>query len=92
MLTVEYRAVANIQPGVHLSVLRDVTHRKEAERAMDAANVAARPELVTFKANAPSKYVVKRRDWILAQMRGLGGPSHHNGRPDEHPSGAGGSV
>jgi PAS domain S-box-containing protein len=31
-VTAEYRAVANIQPGLHLSVLRDVTDRK---RAMD---------------------------------------------------------
>ena len=31
-VTAEYRAVANIQPGLHLSVLRDVTERK---RAMD---------------------------------------------------------
>jgi PAS domain S-box-containing protein len=29
--TVEYRAVANIIPGLHLSVLRDVTARKAAE-------------------------------------------------------------
>ena len=28
---VEYRAVANIIPGVHLSILRDVTERKQAE-------------------------------------------------------------
>lgn len=30
-IPVEYRAVANIQPGVHLSILRDITGRKEAE-------------------------------------------------------------
>jgi len=30
----EYRAVANILPGVHLSVLRDVTKRKRAEQAL----------------------------------------------------------
>lgn len=30
-VVVEYRAVANIVPGLHLSVLRDVTERKQAE-------------------------------------------------------------
>ena len=30
-LTIEYRAVANIEPGVHLSVLRDVSDRNRAE-------------------------------------------------------------
>ncbi|NVL67703.1 PAS domain-containing protein, partial [Escherichia coli] len=29
------RATANIQPGRHLSVLRDVTAQKRAERALD---------------------------------------------------------
>jgi PAS domain S-box-containing protein len=40
---VEYRAVANIQPGVHLSVLRDVTERKrlEEELRLRVAELAA---------------------------------------------------
>ena len=33
----EYRAVANIQPGVHLSVLRDVTDRNRMLRALTVA-------------------------------------------------------
>ena len=55
--------------------------RKPAARLdrHEAATLAAvLPNPITFKANAPSKYVVKRRDWILAQMRGLGGPSYLN--------------
>lgn len=32
----EYRAVANILPGVHLSALRDVSERKRAEEALEA--------------------------------------------------------
>jgi monofunctional biosynthetic peptidoglycan transglycosylase len=40
----------------------------------EAATLAAvLPNPITFKANAPSHYVVTRRDWILGQMRGLGG-------------------
>ena len=31
---VEYRAVANVQPGLHLSVLRDVTERRRTEEAL----------------------------------------------------------
>lgn len=32
---VEYRAVANILPGLHLSVLRDITKRKQSEAALE---------------------------------------------------------
>jgi monofunctional glycosyltransferase len=55
--------------------------RKPAARLdrFEAATLAAvLPNPITFKANAPSKYVVKRRDWILAQMRGLGGARYLN--------------
>jgi len=45
----------------------------------EAATMAAvLPNPITFKVNAPSIYVVNRRDWILAQMRGLGGASYLN--------------
>lgn len=33
-IVVDYRAVANIVPGLHLSVLRDVTDRKQAEEEL----------------------------------------------------------
>jgi monofunctional biosynthetic peptidoglycan transglycosylase len=55
--------------------------RKPAARLdrFEAATLAAvLPNPITFRANAPSKYVVKRRDWILAQMRGLGGARYLN--------------
>ena len=43
----------------------------------EAATLAAvLPNPITFRANAPSAYVTKRRDFILDQMRGLGGPSY----------------
>jgi PAS domain S-box-containing protein len=35
---VEYRAVANILPGLHLSVLRDVAERRQAERTLRESN------------------------------------------------------
>lgn len=31
---VEYRAVAHIRPGLHMAILRDITHRKAAEDAL----------------------------------------------------------
>lgn len=37
VVCVEYRAVANILPGVHLSVMRDVTERKRSEAALREA-------------------------------------------------------
>jgi monofunctional biosynthetic peptidoglycan transglycosylase len=43
----------------------------------EAATLAAvLPNPITFKANAPSVYVIKRRDFILDQMRRLGGPDY----------------
>jgi monofunctional biosynthetic peptidoglycan transglycosylase len=43
----------------------------------EAATMAAvLPNPITFKVNAPSAYVVKRRDFILDQMRRLGGPNY----------------
>jgi monofunctional biosynthetic peptidoglycan transglycosylase len=43
----------------------------------EAATLAAvLPNPITFKANAPSAYVTKRRDFILDQMRRLGGPNY----------------
>ena len=32
MVEIEYRAVANIEPGLHLSIVRDVTTRKQGEQ------------------------------------------------------------
>lgn len=37
----EYRAVANIVPGLHLSVMRDITRRKQAETALRQAKEEA---------------------------------------------------
>jgi monofunctional glycosyltransferase len=53
--------------------------RKPAARLdrYEAATLAAvLPNPLRLRANAPSPYVTLRRDQILAQMRGLGGPSY----------------
>jgi monofunctional biosynthetic peptidoglycan transglycosylase len=45
----------------------------------EAATLAAvLPSPVRLKANAPSNYVATRRDQIMAQMSGLGGPNYLN--------------
>lgn len=48
IVDVEYRAVANFLPGLHLSSIRDVTERKRAEeRARQAERLAAVGETMT---------------------------------------------
>jgi monofunctional biosynthetic peptidoglycan transglycosylase len=47
-------------------------------RYESATLAAVLPNPITFKVNAPSNYVTSRRDWILAQMRGLGGARYLN--------------
>jgi monofunctional biosynthetic peptidoglycan transglycosylase len=47
-------------------------------RYESATLAAVLPNPITFKVQAPSNYVTRRRDWILAQMRGLGGPRYLN--------------
>jgi monofunctional biosynthetic peptidoglycan transglycosylase len=43
----------------------------------EAATLAAvLPNPVRLRADAPSEYVLARRDWIVGQMRGLGGASY----------------
>lgn len=42
MVEVEYRAVADFIPGLHLSILRDITRRKEAETALQSSEAQYR--------------------------------------------------
>jgi monofunctional biosynthetic peptidoglycan transglycosylase len=43
----------------------------------EAASLAAvLPNPLRLHAERPSRYVIERRDWILAQMRGLGGAAY----------------
>jgi monofunctional glycosyltransferase len=62
--------------------------RKSAARLnpQEAAMLAAvLPNPRRLRVERPSAYVVERRDWIVAQMRGLGGPIYLQGlqNPDE---------
>ena len=51
-------------------------HARQLNREQAATLAAVLPSPLRFHANAPSTYVVNRRDWILSQMRGLGGASY----------------
>jgi len=64
-----YGVEAGAQRFYHKPAAR--LNREEA-----AVLAAVLPNPITFKVNAPSNYVINRRDWILGQMRGLGGPSY----------------
>lgn len=54
-------------------------YRKPASRLTShesALLAAVLPNPVRFRVEKPSHYVLSRRDWILGQMRGLGGPAY----------------
>ena len=75
-----YLNVAQFGDGIYgVEAAAQRFYRKPAARLNreEAAVLAAvLPNPITFKVNAPSHYVFKRRDWILGQMRRLGGPSY----------------
>jgi monofunctional biosynthetic peptidoglycan transglycosylase len=75
-----YLNIAQFGDGIYgVEAASQRFYRKPAARLTreEAATLAAvLPNPITFKVNAPSGYVYKRRDWILSQMRGLGGPNY----------------
>jgi monofunctional biosynthetic peptidoglycan transglycosylase len=75
-----YLNVAQFGDGVYgVEAAAQRYWRKPAARlnSYEAATLAAvLPSPMRLRANAPSPYVQLRRDQILAQMRGLGGPSY----------------
>ena len=54
-------------------------------RSQSALLAAVLPNPRRFRADAPSRYVSGRRDWILRQMRALGGPRYLATLDDEEP-------
>jgi monofunctional biosynthetic peptidoglycan transglycosylase len=75
-----YLNIAQFGDGIYgVEAASQRFYRKPAARLNreEAAVLAAvLPNPITFKVQAPSHYVIKRRDWILTQMRGLGGPNY----------------
>jgi monofunctional glycosyltransferase len=74
-----YLNVAEFGRGVFgVGAAAEVFYRKSAARlnANDAALLAAvLPSPKRMRVNAPSRYVRSRQQWIMSQMRGLGGAS-----------------
>lgn len=63
ILEAEYRSVANFLPGMHLSVLRDVTARQRAEAALHASEARLRTiveatQAIVFIKDRESRYVM----------------------------------
>jgi monofunctional glycosyltransferase len=75
-----YLNVAQFGDGVYgVEAAAQRFYRMPAARLgrYEAATMAAvLPNPVTLRAQAPSVYVIKRRDFILDQMRRLGGPNY----------------
>ena len=65
--------------------------RKPAERLSraEAATLAAvLPNPIKLRADRPTAYVISRRDWIMGQMRGLGGREYLEELASPHPAAA----
>ena len=75
-----YLNVAQFGDGIYgVEAAAQRFYRKPAarlNREEAAVHAAVLPNPITFRVNAPSNYVIARRDWILRQMRGLGGSSY----------------
>jgi monofunctional biosynthetic peptidoglycan transglycosylase len=75
-----YLNVAQFGPGVYgVEAASQQFYRKHAARLTraEAATLAAvLPNPVRMHADRPSAYVMSRREWILGQMRGLGGSQY----------------
>jgi monofunctional glycosyltransferase len=65
------RGIYGAQAASRVFFHRDAARLARSEAALLAA-VLPNPRL--YKVNAPSAYVLRRRDWILGQMSDLGGP------------------
>ena len=74
-----YLNVAQFGRGIYgVGAASETFFRKPAARlnSTDAALLAAvLPNPIRLRANAPSRYVRARQQWIMGQMRGLGGTS-----------------
>jgi monofunctional biosynthetic peptidoglycan transglycosylase len=75
-----YLNVAQFGPGVYgvEAASRQFyrTHAARLTRAEAATLAAVLPNPVRMHADRPSAYVMSRREWILGQMRGLGGSQY----------------
>ena len=72
-LTVAYRAVANIAPGLHLSVMRDVTARKTAEKGLLEKQVLLDMAMRLAKLGSCDLNLAADRVWFSEQFKKIHG-------------------
>jgi monofunctional biosynthetic peptidoglycan transglycosylase len=84
-----YLNIAEFGPGTYgMEAAARRYYRKPAaalSRRESATLAAVLPNPRTFKVQAPSRYVIERRNWIMQQMRGLGGRAYLNQLDDDAP-------
>ncbi len=82
-----YLNIAEFGPGIYgVEAAANKFFRKDANalsRRESATLAAVLPNPRKFKVQAPSRYVTQRRDWIMRQMRGLGGKAYLNQLDDD---------
>jgi len=83
-----YLNIAEFGRGVYgvEAASRAFFHKPAAKlgRTEAATLAAVLPNPIRFRVDRPSRYVAARRDWILGQMRGLGGREYLEQIAQEH--------
>jgi monofunctional glycosyltransferase len=74
--------VYGVEAAAHRFYHKPAARLTSSEAALLAAVL---PNPVRFRVDRPSAYVLSRRDWILGQMRGLGGASYLRALESEKP-------
>ncbi|MGH8323246.1 MAG: transglycosylase domain-containing protein, partial [Steroidobacteraceae bacterium] len=84
-----YLNIAQFGDGVYgIEAAAQRFYHKPAARLTSgeaALFAAVLPNPIRFRVDRPSVYVLSRRDWILGQMRGLGGASYLKAVERENP-------
>jgi monofunctional glycosyltransferase len=72
--------IYGVQAAAHRFWRKPALRLSSGEAALLAAVL---PNPLRLHAERPSRYLLQRRDWILAQMRGLGGPAYRRALESE---------
>jgi monofunctional biosynthetic peptidoglycan transglycosylase len=75
--------VYGVEAAAHRFYHKPAARLTSSEAALLAAVL---PNPVKLRVDRPSRYVLSRRDWILGQMRGLGGASYLRALESERPT------
>jgi monofunctional glycosyltransferase len=67
------RGIYGVEAAAHRFYHKPAARLSASESALLAAVL---PNPIRFRVDKPSAYVLSRRDWILGQMRSLGGPAY----------------